>query len=395
MKDGLDDFRNGCPSCDDVIIPCPRDSFLIPSVCKTVHKPEPPKSPKVEPKKFPKSATKDHNLSFLPSVQTLMDVLERLRSRAQIGEFVYDTADDKQYFSVLPVLEENDSKEYLVRVVRGPCFMELLDVEWLPPIELPKEKKVRRRSFPRSHPVEILVEVFQPSEKEEEKKPEEKKKKRKKKKHSQKFRHRKHIPKVIREFCRWAIALGEHDVTERYVMKLFDLDGEFKPVYQTARIKNVSDMPLRLRYRRTLTDEEEIEFAIDESNWEKKLVKLPDPYKPIPMKIRYGAWYLKPRLWTKLINDEPLVDPEKLLEAQGLGRWRPRPDVLEELYGTIAFKDYVVAHGYKMPWIIEKLFTKKKWAYDQYKTPMQRVLKMYPLLGKDSEEEKFRALQSK
>uniref|UniRef100_A0A2R9CC07 Family with sequence similarity 47 member E n=1 Tax=Pan paniscus TaxID=9597 RepID=A0A2R9CC07_PANPA len=41
-----------------------------------------------------------------------------------------------------------------------------------------------------------------------------------------------------------------------------------------------------------------------------------NPYKPKWVKMRYGAWYLNPKLWKKQRVDEPLVDPEVSHKAQ-------------------------------------------------------------------------------
>lgn len=40
------------------------------------------------------------------------------------------------------------------------------------------------------------------------------------------------------------------------------------------------------------------------------------PHKPKWVKMRYGAWYLNPKLWKKQRADEPLVDPKVLCTAQ-------------------------------------------------------------------------------
>uniref|UniRef100_A0A2K6LZW1 Family with sequence similarity 47 member E n=1 Tax=Rhinopithecus bieti TaxID=61621 RepID=A0A2K6LZW1_RHIBE len=41
-----------------------------------------------------------------------------------------------------------------------------------------------------------------------------------------------------------------------------------------------------------------------------------NPCKPKWVKMRYGAWYLNPKLWKKQRADEPLVDPEVSHKAQ-------------------------------------------------------------------------------
>uniref|UniRef100_A0A8D2G110 Uncharacterized protein n=1 Tax=Theropithecus gelada TaxID=9565 RepID=A0A8D2G110_THEGE len=87
--------------------------------------------------------------------------------------------------------------------------------------------------------------------------------------------------------------------------------------------------------------------------------------------MRYGAWYLKPKLWEKLRSDEPLIDPKFLLEKPD------EPDVLDDLYGPIAFKDFILSKGYEIPGILEKLFARKGWTYDSVKTPIQHAMRLY------------------
>uniref|UniRef100_A0A8D2EJ70 Uncharacterized protein n=1 Tax=Theropithecus gelada TaxID=9565 RepID=A0A8D2EJ70_THEGE len=79
----------------------------------------------------------------------------------------------------------------------------------------------------------------------------------------------------------------------------------------------------------------------------------------------YGAWYLKPKLGQKLRSDEPLIDPKLLLEKPD------EPDILDGLYGPIAFKDFILSKGYEMPGIIQRLFARNGWTYDSVKTPIQ------------------------
>lgn len=50
--------------------------------------------------------------------------------------------------------------------------------------------------------------------------------------------------------------------------------------------------------------------------------------------MRYGALYLKPKLWKKLVNDEPSIDPNVLLEDGSFRKELPEHDTLEDLYGT-------------------------------------------------------------
>ena len=39
-------------------------------------------------------------------------------------------------------------------------------------------------------------------------------------------------------------------------------------------------------------------------------------YEPSWVKFKYGAWYLKPKMWKKRSADEPLMDPKELKEQE-------------------------------------------------------------------------------
>ncbi|XP_036160106.1 protein FAM47B-like [Myotis myotis] len=80
--------------------------------------------------------------------------------------------------------------------------------------------------------------------------------------------------------------------------------------------------------------------------------------------------------------DVPLTTvPEK--EYWTYGRHR-EPDITDELYAPIAFKDFIVIKGYRMPGVIEKMFMRKGWNYESVKTPIHQVMK---LLSKPKEED--------
>uniref|UniRef100_A0A5F9DCY0 Uncharacterized protein n=2 Tax=Oryctolagus cuniculus TaxID=9986 RepID=A0A5F9DCY0_RABIT len=106
--------------------------------------------------------------------------------------------------------------------------------------------------------------------------------------------------------------------------------------------------------------------------------------------MKYGAWYLKTKLWKKLMSNEPLIDPKIILEAE---RERMKPDIIDDLYGTIAFKDFILSRGYNMPHILEKLFTRKGWDYESVKTPISKVTRIHLKLGEHTEEDDMTILQ--
>ncbi|KAM5291041.1 putative protein FAM47D [Glossophaga mutica] len=219
--------------------------------------------------------------------------------------------------------------------------------------------------------------------------PEEKKKKKSSKKGLPKppdpYRN---VRREVNGFCRWLDTFGDMGIDESFIMKQFEVDYTCVPTHNAGKIKKVTQIPVELYYSKELDDNKKREFALQESDWERKLRKPPDPYKPKQVKIRYGAWYLNPKTWKKLINDEPWIDPKVLKEHEYQHHGRDlEPDILDDLYGPIAFKDFIVSKGYRMPGVIEKLFLRKKWTYDSVKTPIDRVMKLISKVPDDTSDD--------
>ncbi|CAK6450550.1 unnamed protein product [Pipistrellus nathusii] len=196
--------------------------------------------------------------------------------------------------------------------------------------------------------------------------------------------------KVVHEFCKWIDdTFGDIGIDEEAIMKKFEIDFEGPLTHATVKIKKISHLPLNIRPSKQLDGLKQRKFSLQEDNWERKLRKPHDPYKSKWEKIRYGAWYLDPKLWKKLVNDAPLSDP-KVVRDRDYWNYRRHlePDIIDELYGPIAFKDFVVSKGYSMPSVIEKMFIRKGWNYDSVKTPIHRVVKLLSQpKEEDSEEE--------
>ncbi|XP_059534668.1 putative protein FAM47C [Myotis daubentonii] len=190
----------------------------------------------------------------------------------------------------------------------------------------------------------------------------------------------------IREFCRWIDDnFGDIGIDEEDLMKQFEVDLEVPLTHNTVKIKKISQLPLNIRPCKQLDDIQQRKFSLQEGNWQRKLRKPEDPHKPKREKIRYGAWYLDPKSWKKLVNDQPLPDPKVVPDKEHLTDGRHlEPDIIDELYGPIAFKDFIVSKGYRMPCVIEKMFMRKGWNYKSVKTPIHRLMK---LLSKPKEED--------
>ena len=72
-----------------------------------------------------------------------------------------------------------------------------------------------------------------------------------------------------------------------------------------------------------------------------------------------------------------LIGP-KVLKEQEYGSYGKdlEPDIIDDLYGPIAFIDFIISKGYRMSGVLEKLFLRKKWTVDSVKTPIHWVMKL-------------------
>nr|XP_058147362.1 protein FAM47E-like [Dasypus novemcinctus] len=348
VKEGVDDFRKGCPPCEGLVTQCPKEGFL-PIIFHRARHPVPPKSWK----KLPTEA----NLfsKFSPAQLARKAFVEDVEARLvphPLSHYL-NLAEDIPVELLLQVLEVLDPEKKL-------------EDTWAY-CQGTKEKPKERTKLPKTRP-EILLELPKrtprsgPSDLKEEDSsendlPEEPPKKR--------------LPKGVRDFCKWVATFGTTDINEEFLLKEFSINYKCKLTYNMLHMKKLEDIPSELKYIQGQKKLDEIKLSLQELDWEKKIQKSQYPYKPKHMKMRYGAWYLNPKFWKKHREDEPLLDPNRLHETEeyGFRRVQEERDILEDLYGTIAFKDFILSKGYRMPGILERLFIRKKWTYDSNRTP--------------------------
>ncbi|EDL96069.1 rCG36469 [Rattus norvegicus] len=367
VKEGLDDFRKGCPPSKGMIIRGPKEGFL-PTITHQVHRGS---------KKSKQKRCQDVNLfSSLSLAQqarkSFVEKTEANLTQHPLAFWPLEEGVPSDIDFLENVLEALDTDQKLEEKL-NQCEVSRKSIQsvHLPSVaeDYPEKQEEREPpKFPGARKHGVL----------HDKKP-------RKKNPAKESLYYRHIPKGVYDFCAWVDSFGDLGIDEHFMMKQFDIGYECKPVYTDSAIKKISLLPTDLRLCRRLSKVKEIRFSIQEANFERKLRKPIDPYKPTRDKIRYGAWYLKPYLWKKLVNDEPLLDPEELFELEG---GRPgKPDIIEDLYGTIAFKDFIISKGYNMPTILEKLFMRKGWNYDTVNTPIPRVLKAHELIMQQKDED--------
>ncbi|KAL4844621.1 hypothetical protein H8958_015828 [Nasalis larvatus] len=177
---------------------------------------------------------------------------------------------------------------------------------------------------------------------------------------------RRFTSRKLRDF-KWAGDLG---VDAESISTLFDFTPECRVTSQDQNIKKANECSSELKYSMELDDMDDVEFS-PMKEWDRKLQAAPNSYSAQGVKMRYGPWYFKPKSGKKLRSDEPLIDPKLVLKKPD------EPDILDGLYGPIAFKDFILSKGYRMPGILERLFAKKGRTYDSVKTPMQRAMQVY------------------
>nr|XP_034814515.1 protein FAM47E isoform X2 [Pan paniscus] len=168
---------------------------------------------------------------------------------------------------------------------------------------------------------------------------------------------------------------GISDIDEEFILKQFDIDYETKPSHDVLHTMKLNQVPLELKRSVGLSKLQEPEL-FQKLGYERKLQKPQNPYKPKWVKMRYGAWYLNPKLWKKQRVDEPLVDPEvshKAQEENFKKELQEQEELLADLHGTVAFKDFILSRGYRMPRFLENMYIGKECKRACNKTPIKRT----------------------
>ncbi|XP_007495809.1 protein FAM47E [Monodelphis domestica] len=343
LKSGIDDFRRGnVPACSDLISHHPRESI------------------------FPLLYHKENlPVQKRPPKKSFSDLLSRLSStqkttRQNIEKIDYYLA--QHPLALYPNLEESLPLELLKQVLKILDPHKCLEDEWAYcqdgieikrqpwigmvktpeclPLEIPKPQPVKSpyRSFRGEEKAEEVDMGYLPALEE-------------------------HIQRAAKEFCEWVSSFGGNEsIDVATVLKLFETSYEYPKGYNILHLMKMNQMPLDLRQGVGLTRLQEMQCAVEELDYEKKMKRTKNPYKPDWVKISYGAWYLNTNLWKKRRANEPLLDPKaeassnyEKLKANLL----ERDATLMELHGTVAFKEFIERKGYRMPTFLSRLFAKK------------------------------------
>ncbi|XP_049486628.1 protein FAM47E isoform X1 [Panthera uncia] len=337
VKKGLDDFRKGCPPCEGLITRGPQEAFL-----PQIHPTAPRPAPKKRQHRRPKEAASFSKLSPAQQAQKafLADVQAQLTPHP---------------LALYPNLGEDMPVELLLKVLEVLDPVRKLEDTWAycqgirkrtkEPTKLLKKHSTEihpglPKKTPGSHPGQWLFKEKKPSETDL--------------LHQDGPLLHENVRKGVSDFCNWATSFGSSNIDEEFILKQFDIDYWSKPSHDVLHTMRLHQVPLELKKLR------EPRF-FQKLDYEQKHRKLQNSYKPKYVKMKYGAWYLNTKLWKKQRADEPLVDPMVSCKAQDENfkkELQERGELLADLHGTIAFKDFILSRGYRMPSVSKGSFQK-------------------------------------
>uniref|UniRef100_A0A8C5L1Q1 Family with sequence similarity 47, member E n=1 Tax=Jaculus jaculus TaxID=51337 RepID=A0A8C5L1Q1_JACJA len=170
--------------------------------------------------------------------------------------------------------------------------------------------------------------------------------------------------KGVSDFCKWATAIGSSYIDEEFICKQFDIDYQSRQSCGVLHVMRLNHVPLELKNGVRLN-------KLQEKCNEEPCYFLENPHKPKWVKMRYGAWYLNTSLWKKQRADEPLVDSKVSCKAQeeNFKKELQKKELLANLHGTAAFKDFILSRGNRIPRFLEKIYAEKR-GQSEYRKPL-------------------------
>lgn len=152
---------------------------------------------------------------------------------------------------------------------------------------------------------------------------------------------------VTKEFCDWVRDLGgdSNNIEESTVNSLFASGYDTKPTLSVpVRVVELTNVPPELRADGQTSPEKQDELGTEKA------------YTPSWVKVKYGAWYLKPDTWKVLPAGQPLPDPKELEDKQmsePKKKSKELDKVLTNLHGAKAFRCFVEEKGTRKPEFLE------------------------------------------
>ncbi|XP_078532061.1 protein FAM47E-like [Lissotriton helveticus] len=172
------------------------------------------------------------------------------------------------------------------------------------------------------------------------------------------------VKEATKEFCDWIKSLGgdTYNIDESTIFSLFASGFDTTPALSVPiHVVELNNVPAELRKSVGATKPRSGLKA--SKGKDQELKRKESTYQPSWVKIKYGAWYIKPNLWRKLQANETLNDPhdgEDTMSPKTRIRLHQQDLELIELHGTTAFKEFIESKGYRNPEFLAKILAKKE-----------------------------------
>uniref|UniRef100_G1P460 Family with sequence similarity 47 member E n=1 Tax=Myotis lucifugus TaxID=59463 RepID=G1P460_MYOLU len=349
VKKGLDDFRYGCPSCENMIT---QGLPEHPAPQRYSRGPRPP--PTKRPSYLPTGAALCSRLSAAQQARkAFLEEIEAQLTRHPLARY--------------PGLEESMPPQLLKRVLQVLDPDKKLEDAWAHCEGVEKKTKeptklLEKRPTRASLGPPLSVPPGKSGENNPKKTPLSKKPRQslsEEKPSAKDSLHKdgpnpyENVHKSVRDFCDWAASMGSSGIDEEYIMKQFDINCERGVSHNTLRPMKLGEIPGELKKGDGLRKQQEALGCSREHLNMSEAVK-ENTSKPKHVKMQYGSWYLHPKLWKRQRADEPLIDPKALHKDENLRKEQkkqanPKEEEFAKLHGPAAFKDFILRKGHRMP----------------------------------------------
>jgi len=156
---------------------------------------------------------------------------------------------------------------------------------------------------------------------------------------------------VTKDFCDWVRDLGGalYNIDEETVKNLFASGYETNPIVSApVRIVELTNVPPDLRAKNMASQDIVTDAEIQKQS----------SYVPSWTKMKYGAWYLEPKLWKARPAGDLLQDPKEL-ERKKISETREKSKELDMILGTshgsVAFRKFIEKKGARKPVFAESI----------------------------------------
>lgn len=155
------------------------------------------------------------------------------------------------------------------------------------------------------------------------------------------------IDYVTKEFCDWVRSLGgqTNNIEEETIKNLFASGCDMTTILTTpVHVVELTNVPPELRSKNdtanSINDVRSDDIPLQRTN------------EPIWSKMKYGAWYLDPKLWKARPAKEMLQDPRETKDkkmTQARLKSKELDTVLSSCHGTNAFRKFIDKKGVRKP----------------------------------------------